>query len=241
MGPLMRFVPFGEAALLIEFEQRIDPEIHQQVVSFTNYLDRRKMEGIQYLIPAYASITVGFDPLLWHFEDLAERLTRFAEKEWIDLDSDMTPPISVPVCYDPDFALDLEDVKQQTGLSAEEIIKLHTQKVYRVYMLGFLPGFAYLGRVDERLRTHRKDNPRLEVPARSVALAGLQTAIYPSQAPGGWQVIGRTPVSVFDMHRSDPFLFEPGMRVQFHSIDRQTFEGMSRGELDKTSEKVMHV
>jgi KipI family sensor histidine kinase inhibitor len=132
--------------------------------------------------------------------------------------------ITIPVCYDTSFGLDLKEVSGQTGLSAEEIIKIHTASLYRVFMLGFTPGFPYLGETDARISCSRKETPRQIVPEGSVGLAGRQTGIYPVASPGGWQIIGRTPLKIFNPGSENIFMIWPGDRVLFKSIDLKEFE-----------------
>jgi inhibitor of KinA len=146
------------------------------------------------------------------------------------LKEDLTNEISkqrileIPVCYAKPFAPDLETLALQNQLTTEEVIQLHTAKVYRVYMIGFLPGFAYMGKVDHRIAAPRKSQPRTNIPAGSVGIAGEQTGIYPLVSPGGWNIIGQTPLKLFDAARPDPVLFQPGDRVHFYSISQNEFE-----------------
>eukprot|EP01136_Pigoraptor_vietnamica_P038048 Opistho-1_new@106825 len=136
--------------------------------------------------------------------------------------------ITIPVCYDLSLAPDLVELATLHQLSVEEVIQLHTAQTYRVYMIGFLPGFAYMGSVDERIRTARKANPRTKVPAGSVGIAGEQTGIYPLDSPGGWQLIGQTPLPLFDATRTDPCLLQPGDEVQFCSISLTAFHKLKQ-------------
>ena len=175
----MNFFPLGNSALLLNFEQRIDAGINRQVADFTSYLKSKKIEGILYLIPAYCSITIGYDPRLWNFTDLGERINRYLDKEFAATRVTTARKLSIPVCYHEGFALDLNSLAEAKDMLVEEIIAIHTGTVYQVYMMGFLPGFVYLGRLDKRLNCSRKEKPRLTVPSQSVALAGAQTGIYP--------------------------------------------------------------
>ncbi len=134
------------------------------------------------------------------------------------------PPMRVPVCYGGEFGPDLDEVAEFGGITQDEVIRLHTDEAFRVFMLGFVPGFPYLGLVDERIAAPRRSAPRVRVAAGSVGLAGRQTGIIPMETPSGWRLIGRTPVNPFDLRRSDPFLVKPGDRVQFYAIDRAAFD-----------------
>lgn len=228
---MMEIKAYGDRAILINFDQKIDPEINQQVIALGQAIEAATWVGVQYLIPAYCSLTLAYDPEVTTFASLKQAiasLDSMALKKSIG----NSRTLSIPVCYDEPFAWDLADVVTVTQLSAEEIISLHTSTLFRVYMLGFLPGFVYMGRLPEALQCKRKTTPRLKVPAQAVALAGFQTGIYPSEAPGGWQIIGKTPVKVFDPRLEDPFLFRAGDSVSFRAI--------SRAEFDQIEEEVNH-
>jgi inhibitor of KinA len=146
-----------------------------------------------------------------------------------DGDEDEAREIQVPVCYSGRFAPDMQLLCKQKGLSTEEVVHLHCSRIYRVYMLGFLPGFTYMGKVDERIAIERKERPRSEVPAGSVGIAGVQTGIYPMDSPGGWQIIGRTPLQLFTKQSEHPVLFAPGDRVKFYSISENEFKDHQSG------------
>ncbi|MEZ5044536.1 MAG: 5-oxoprolinase subunit PxpB [Saprospiraceae bacterium] len=214
--------PYGDRALLVNFEQKIDPVINEAVIALGRSIEKEVVEGLDYLIPAYCSLTVGFDPRKINFLALSEVIQRIHKQPFTKDDSSPTL-LHIPVCYEEGFGLDFDDLTQQTGLSKSAIIKLHTSIEFRVYMLGFLPGFVYMGRLPDALFCQRKTNPRLRVQARSVGLAGYQTGIYPSEAPGGWQIIGRTPIKTFDPNRAEPFLFKAGDLVRFQQISVETF------------------
>lgn len=141
--------------------------------------------------------------------------------------------IEIPVCYDAEYAMDMEYVMEYTGLSKDEIIDLHTKQVYYVYFIGFLPGFPYLGGLDKRLHTPRKDVPRLRIPAGSVGIGGSQTGIYPLNSPGGWQIIGRTPLKIFDPTREAPFLISSGECIKFIDISKEDYLTLKNNETVK--------
>jgi KipI family sensor histidine kinase inhibitor len=212
----------GDSTLIVEFEERIDEAINRQVVALATTIREAALEGVRDVVPAYRSLAVYFDPLTIDRARLAARIST-AEAGSGDLEADAVAPVRVAVCYGRSFGPDLADVAAFGGMSEASAVALHVQRVYRVYMLGFLPGFAYMGAVDERLAMPRRSTPRLEVAAGSVAIAGPQTGIYPIASPGGWQIIGRTPLRMFDASRSDPFLLHPGDTVQFHPIDEREF------------------
>ena len=224
----MQFHAYGDSALLINFDQKIDPEINLAVVALKDAIEKFTIPGVTFCIPAYCSLTVGYNPSVLHYDELCEQINALTS---INMDDKKLQPgrtLKIPVCYEVPYALDFPDLIQQTGVSREEIIKIHTTTPFRVYMLGFLPGFAYMGRLPETLFCSRKKTPRLRVPAQSVGLAGYQTGIYPSEAPGGWQIIGRTPLKIFDGEKENPFLFQPGDQVVFEAISKEEFERMER-------------
>lgn len=219
----MIYMPYGDSALLINFEQKIDAEINQNVIALHRALEVSGIPGITFLIPAYCSITIGFDNEITSFEELKAIIDSFAKEEMNQPTDSLTRIVKIPVCYESPFKLDMLDVMEHTQLSRKNIISLHTSITFRVYMLGFVAGFAYMGKLPKALQCSRKDNPRLKVPEGAVGLAGLQTGIYPTEAPGGWQIIGRTPLKMFDHDQPSPSLLQPGDQVQFKAIDKQKF------------------
>jgi inhibitor of KinA len=217
-----RVLTAGDSTLVVEFDERIDEAVNRQVVALATTISEAALEGVRDVVPAYRSLAVYFDPLTIDRAALAARISAF-ETASGDPEASAASPVRVPVCYGQSFGPDLADVAAFGGMSEADAVALHAQRVYRVYMLGFLPGFAYMGAVDERLAMPRRSTPRLEVAAGSVAIAGPQTGIYPMTSPGGWQIIGRTPLRIFEASRSDPFLLHPGDSVQFHPIGEREF------------------
>ncbi len=219
----MTFYPLGDTALVINFEQKIDRLIHNHVLQLCSYLQSKNIDGILFYVPAYCSLTLGYDLLKWNYEDLVERIKRFAEKIKPD-----APPIDgriwkIPVCYEAEYGLDLKHVATEKQVSVDTVIEWHSARSYYVYMLGFLPGFVYLGDLPSQLQCARKDRPRLRVPAYSVAIAGFQTGIYPMEAPGGWQILGRTPIRIFDPRQEDPFWFRMADTVNFYPVSEEQY------------------
>lgn len=219
----MIYIPYGDSALLINFEQKIDEEINQNVMALHHALEVAGIEGITFLIPAYCSITIGFDNKTTSFEILKNTIDSFAAAEMNHFSSAESRLIQVPVCYESPFKLDMLEVMEHTQLSRKNIISLHTSIIFKVYMLGFVAGFAYMGTLPKALQCFRKAEPRLKVPEGSVGLAGFQTGIYPTEAPGGWQIIGKTPLKMFDHDKPSPSLLQPGDQVQFKAINKETF------------------
>ncbi|MBB3699840.1 5-oxoprolinase subunit PxpB [Flammeovirga yaeyamensis] len=223
----MEIKQFGERALIIQFENIISEEVHQKVKAYYQYLSNRHLEGITSLIPAYTSITIQFDDDLINFSSLSEII------QSIDIHKKENQPlqriVEIPVCYDTTLGLDLEEVSQQLDVSIDEIIELHTSNLYTVYMLGFSPGFMYLGGLDPRLFIPRKSTPRLKIPAGAVGLADQQTGIYPQATPGGWQIIGQTPLSIFEVNQ--PPKVKMGDKVKFEIIDLSTFQQLNQNNV----------
>lgn len=216
------FHPLGNEAMLINFEQRIDPVINLQVHTLAKIIEVARIPTINYITPAYCSLTIAFDKEQIGFSSLqkqVEKLMAEANNSTIAANR----KLYIPVCYDRIFALDIDEIINQTGLSSSEIVEKHTSISFKVYMIGFLPGFPYLGKLPLDMECSRKANPRVEVPKGAVSLAGLQTGIYPAVSPGGWQVIGNTPVDVTSTIQEQPFLFQAGDEVQFYSISKSKY------------------
>lgn len=222
-----RVVAAGDAALVAQFDDRIDAAVNARAIALAQALRRASLPGVCDIVPAYRAVTVYFDPLRADAADLEAHLRAAASAE-PDADALAGPRVHVPVCYDEEFGPDLDTVARFAGLSAREVIDAHLSRVYRVFMLGFVPGFAYMGTVDPRLALPRRREPRTSVPAGSVAVAGGQTGVYPSPTPGGWHIIGRTPLRLVSFDTSAPSLFAAGDGVRFHQIDRAAFEQIAR-------------
>jgi len=224
----MIYLPYGDSAMLINFEQKIDSIINEQVMALHKSLEAAEIDGITFLIPAYCSLTVGFDNTLTTFKELKALVASFVKEKVNNISTPSNSIIRIPVCYEGPFKMDLLEVMEHTQLSRQSIISLHTSITFRVYMLGFVAGFAYMGSLPEALKCPRKAAPRLKVPEGSVGLAGLQTGIYPTEAPGGWQIIGRTPLKMFDHLQPSPSLLQPGDQVQFKAIDKEEFHAIEQ-------------
>lgn len=219
----VRIVPAGDAALLVELPARIDPVTNARAVALGRAVRERCADTVRDLVVGYCSVTVYFDPLqtdaAWLESELRELAAESSESE-----APEGRLVDVPVCYGDQYGPDLPDVAAFANGSEEDVIALHSGVIYRVYLIGFVPGLPYLASVDPRIALPRRTTPRTRVPAGSVAVAAGQTTIYPSETPGGWHLIGRTRVKPYDASRAEPFLFKPGDRVRFHRIDRAEFE-----------------
>jgi inhibitor of KinA len=206
--------PLGDSALLIQLGDKIDPAINQQVHTLDAQLQTKQIRGILELVPSYCTLLVHYDPLILTFAQVADwvqdGMTRMRDS------LHRTPRrIEVPVHYGGASGPDLEAVAAAKGISTADVIRIHSECEYAVYMMGFTPGFPYMGKLDERLIMPRLGTPRTKVRAGSVAIAGEQTGIYPLESPGGWHLIGWTPLPLFDPTSETPFLFAPGDVVKF--------------------------
>jgi len=228
MQPTYTIFPLGDSALTIDFGNRIDDCLNEKVLQLFRRLQNFSPAIID-VIPAYSSLTLYYDvSALWSnklsaFESM-KRLIEPLLSEDFEKEVSSTRMINIPVCYSSRFAMDLEELAHRHQLTKEEFIRLHTDRTYRVYMIGFLPGFAYMGKVDTRIATPRRSQPRQLVPAGSIGIAGEQTGIYPLPSPGGWNIIGRTPEKLFDANKQEPVLLQPGDEVRFYSITEDEFE-----------------
>jgi inhibitor of KinA len=219
----MRIVPAGDAALVVEFEERIDPIISARAAALAEALVDANLLGIRDVVPTYRSVAVYFDPIETDRQTLTGAIERVAASAGAARLLGR-PPIRIPVCYGGDYGPDLARVAAFAGLGEQAVVDLHAGATYRVMMLGFTPGFAYMGVVDSRIAAPRLETPRQRVPPGSVAIAKEQTGIYPSETPGGWQLIGRTPLKAFDLTRPDPFLLRSGDEVRFVPIAPEEFD-----------------
>lgn len=221
-----RMSPAGDAALLVEIGEGIDETVNRTVHRLVVALGRRSLAGVLDLIPAYRSLLVCYDPLRLPLDALQDTVARLVET-LADIELPSPRTVDIPTCYGGECGPDLALVAEHNGLSADEVVAIHAGTPCTVFMMGFSPGFVYLGGMSPRIATPRLKTPRTSIPAGSVGIAGEQTGIYPVQSPGGWQVIGRTPVTLFDPGRTPPTLVEPGDIIRFVVIDAGRYEELS--------------
>jgi inhibitor of KinA len=214
------FFPLGESALIARFGEAIDPEVNAAVLALEQIVRSRTPTGVLATIPAYASLTITFDPLQTDFKQLSEQVENLAHGPYRGLQEE-EQIVEVPVVYGGEDGPDLPFVATHCGLNVEDVIALHIAPTYRVHFLGFLPGFPYLGGLDERLQTPRLETHRMLVRAGSVGIAGPQTGIYPLDSPGGWRIIGRTSVKLFDPSQDPPVLLAPGDALRFLPVSKE--------------------
>lgn len=218
-----RIRPAGDAALRIELPPRLEEAISVRVIAMGDAV-RQRMGGLVHdAVVGYHTLTVSFDPLRVDGRWVEDQLAAIASDPAAVAQA-AGAQIDVPVCYGGELGPDLADVARAAGCTEQQAVDLHTAREYRVFVIGFVPGFGYMGPVDPRLALPRRFTPRTRVPAGSVALAAGQTGIYPMETPGGWHLIGRTPVRPFDPGRAEPVLFRPGDRVRFHGVSRERYD-----------------
>jgi len=219
--------PSGDCAVVIEFGNEISEEINNRVAILKASIEKAQIAGIIECIPTYRSLSVLYSPLDMGFEELKKRIDAFIENAGPS--TQMSSKVYlVPVCYGGQYGPDLQNVGSLNKMSIEEVISTHVSVDYRIYMIGFTPGFPYLGGMSESIATPRLKKPRTKIYAGSVGIAGKQTGIYPIDSPGGWQIIGRTPLKLFDINRKEPILLESGNYIRFIEIDLQEYKRIEK-------------
>jgi KipI family sensor histidine kinase inhibitor len=224
-----RFRTAGDCGLLVEYGDVIDPAVNNKVRSMAIVMEDDRPRGVIEIIPTYRSLLIIYDPAMTHPDRIK---TALEEMETRLGDIHIPPPrtVEIPVCYGGDFGPDIDTVADTNQLTVAEVIKLHSQPEYPIYMVGFTPGFPFLGGLCEKLHTPRLETPRTLVPEGSVGIAKNQTGIYPIASPGGWQLIGRTPLKLFAPWRNNPFLYQAGDRLKFVSITAEKFARIAEEE-----------
>ena len=215
----------GDSALNLQFAQEISPETSTMIRVAAENLAEHHIPGITETVPTFCSLMVCYDPLIIGYDELVKYLTFTLQDIGIPR-KQKRRIVEIPVCYGGEFGPDLPNVAKHAGISEQEVIKLHTQSDYLIDMLGFMPGFAYLGGLDNRIHTPRLDIPRTRIPAGSVGIGGAQTGIYPLESPGGWQLIGRSPIRPYDPLRKEPILYEAGDYLRFVSISEEEYNNI---------------
>lgn len=219
----VKFLLTGDTSLSVEFGNEISEAINTQIRAFNIALKNSNLPGIVETVPTYRSLMVHYDPGVIQYAPLVKKLKGLLGQ----LDNIEIPPsevLEVPVLYGGEMGPDLAFVAEHNGKTPEEVIKIHTSTEYLIYMLGFTPGFTYLGGMSEEIATPRLKTPRVKIPGGSVGIAGSQTGVYPIDSPGGWQLIGRTPVKMYDPDRETPILPQAGQYIKFRAIDQKEFD-----------------
>jgi inhibitor of KinA len=223
--------PLGDNAITIDYGNIVDENVNQRVIALAKHFLANPFEGMIETIPAYSSLTIFYDVVLISrktdsAKTVFDHVVAQAEMRLKDeIDQSIAVPrfIRIPACYDPQFALDMDDITSFKFIRFEEFIDLHSSKIFHVYLVGFLPGFAYMGELPEKLAMPRRPQPRQNVEPGSIGIAGKQTGIYPMQSPGGWQIVGRTPLKIFDPSQLEPVLLRQGDKVKFIPISVDEF------------------
>ena len=213
--------PSGDGGLLIKFGNVISEEINKAVIQASNCIREARISGILELIPTYTDLLVLYDPVVISYGDLIHQIKNLRESHTEEAQN--REVVRIPVCYGGPYGEDLGEVARINGLTPEEVIEIHSSVDYLIYMLGFTPGFPYLGGMSERIEAPRLEIPRERIPAGSVGIAGKQTGIYPLESPGGWRIIGRTPLVLFDPHRQPSILLKAGQFIRFVPINGEEY------------------
>ena len=224
-----RFHTAGDRGLLVEYGDGIDPVINNKVRSMAIVIQQNMPDGVLEIIPTYRSLLIVYDPADTSPDQLEDTLGSL-EANLKDIKIPPPEKVEIPVCYGGEFGPDIEFVAETHQLSVEEVIQIHAEPEYLIYMVGFTPGFPFLGGLPDILHTPRLETPRTFVPPGSVGIANAQTGIYPVASPGGWQLIGRTPAILFAPHRKDPFLYKAGDMIKFKPISRDEFDHLAEKE-----------
>lgn len=217
-----RVLPAGDCSAVVEFGNTICEQTGGRIKSYMHILKQSAPEGVSEAVPTFRSVLVQYDPAKILYGELKRKLEALARNCGSE-DETQGRVVRIPVCYGGAYGPNLTFVAQNAGLSEEEVIKRHAGREYLIYMLGFLPGFPYLGGLDEKLFTPRLETPRVRIPAGSVGIGGEQTGIYPLDSPGGWQLIGTTPVTVYDPGREQPIPYQAGDRIRFCPVTEKEF------------------
>jgi len=224
-GQELRVLSAGDTAFVVEFGNAIDRTLNAQVMALHRAITAAQLPGIVETLPTFRSLMVFYDPLAITRAELEPQVIALAGRQ-----NERTQAgrlWRLPVCYEGEFAPDLAEVAQRTDRSVDQVIALHAGATYFAYVLGFMPGFAYLGGLPMELDLPRRKEPRVRVPQNSLAIAGEMTAIYPWESPGGWHLIGRTPIALFDLRREQPILWGAGDEVQFVRVDRAAHDDIA--------------
>ncbi|PWA12840.1 allophanate hydrolase [Pueribacillus theae] len=220
MGPTI--TPIGDCGIRIHFGDEVSVKTNQKIIAYKSLLEKKDCEGITDIVPGYTTLSLFYDPSRYTYKQMFHIIEEIHDKVKIAPEKKAVI-YHIPTCYGEPYGVDLHVVAKCNGISPEEVIAIHSGKNYYIYMLGFLPGFPYLGGLEKRIATPRLDTPRLKVPAGSVGIAGEQTGIYPLDSPGGWRIIGRTPVKLFEPEREPSILFEAGNYIRFEPIEADEF------------------
>ncbi len=235
----VKYLISGDCAVCVEFGNEISPEINRKIRAFKIAVEKEGIEGIVETVPTYRSLLVVYKPEVIRFKELTEKF----EVIMGAMDTIQIPPptvIEIPVLYGGEMGPDIENVASHNGKTVEEVIKIHTSEEYLIYMLGFIAGFPYLGGMSKEIATPRLKSPRVKIEGGSVGIAGEQTGVYPVASPGGWQLIGRTPLKLYDSEREKPVLLEAGQYIKFRSVTEDEYKKIEKQVEDGTYSYVIY-
>ena len=232
----IKFLTAGDSAIVMEFGDTIEKEINARIAAVVENLKKKKIDGILDILPTYRSILIIYDPVKISYGEMMDILKGLSKAD-SNKQSDEVRLIEIPTLYGGEYGPDIDFVAKNAKLSEEEVIKIHSGTDYLVYMMGFIPGFTYLGGLDERIATPRLKSPRLKIDPGSVGIAGSQTGMYPLESPGGWQLIGRTPLKLFDDTKEPPVFIQAGDYIRYVPIDQKEYDRIKE-EVEKDTYKV---
>ncbi|WP_297570287.1 5-oxoprolinase subunit PxpB [uncultured Anaerovibrio sp.] len=225
MNDEVKILTVGDCGVSVEFGQEINLDINHRVTALKMLLKEKGIPGIVETIPTYCSLLIEYDPMVIQYDELVNNL-KVLVNQLRDIKLPEKRVVEIPVAYGGEYGPDLKEVAETHGISEEEVIRLHSEPEYPIYMLGFVAGFPYLGGMNKAIATPRKKTPRLKIESGSVGIAGEQTGIYSVESPGGWQIIGRTPIKLYDPERERPVLLEAGQYIKFKAITGEEFKAM---------------
>ena len=235
----VRYLVSGDCSVCVEFGNEISPEINKKIRSFKIAVEKSGIEGIVETVPTYRSLLVYYKPEIISFREISEKF----EELMGSLDNIEIPPptvIEIPVLYGGEMGPDIQNVAEHNGKTVEEVIQIHTSEEYLIYMIGFIAGFPYLGGMSKEIATPRLKSPRVKIDGGSVGIAGEQTGVYPVDSPGGWQLIGRTPLKLYDAEREKPVLLEAGQYIKFKSVTPEEYDAILKAVEDGSYRYVVY-
>lgn len=227
MGDI-KFLLAGDCSFVIQFGNEISPEINKKIRKMIEDLKEQNIDGLIEMVPTYCSMLVSYDPCKISYKELKAKVEELLKLASESTESDEITLIEIPTLYNDEYGPDLEYVAKHNNLTKEEVIKIHTGTDYLVYMLGFMPGFTYLGGMSEKIATPRLESPRLQIFPGSVGIAGKQTGMYPSLSPGGWRIIGRTPLKLYNPESNTPVYISSGDYIRYISIDEAEYKKIEK-------------
>lgn len=229
----VKFLTAGDSAIVMEFGDTIEKEINAKIATVVKNLKKKNIDGILDVLPTYRSILINYDPVKISYNEMIDKLKELNDSKSSG-QSDEVRLIEIPTLYGEKYGPDIEFVAEHAKLSVDEVIKIHSGTDYLVYMMGFMPGFTYLGGLDERIATPRLKSPRIKIEAGSVGIAANQTGMYPIESPGGWQLIGRTPLKLYDDTKEPPVFIQAGDYIRYVPIDEEEYEKIAKEVADNS-------